>query len=86
MNLDPSLVVLGMGSLVLGYVAYNACYQSSSTDPSDPDPDTGAKSTNTSNVVPGRHPAPPLRMGTRKLRAAKGAHAWAEARGAFFEP
>ncbi len=83
---DASLIVLGMGSLVLGYVVYHAYYNETSDDANDPDPVSGVQSTNTANVVPGRHPKPPLRMGVRKLRAAKGSHAYAAATSAFFEP
>lgn len=83
---DASLIVLGAGSLVLGYVWYNAYYNETSQDANDPDPTTGVSSTNTSDVVPGRHPNPRLRLGVRKLRERKGNNAWANAASEVFYP
>lgn len=84
---DSSLIVLGMGSLVLGYIGYHMWYSNeTSNDANDPDPVSGVQSTNTANVVPGRHPKPPLRMGVHKLRKHKGDNAYALASSAFFEP
>jgi len=81
-----SLLVLGIGSLVLGHVTYHAYYSQTSTDGNDPEPESGVQSTNTSNLPPGRERNYPLHLGVRKLRALRGDYAWAPANSEFFSP